>query len=132
MKKNSLGTNCRNRNDATGVYLALAAATRYSLTPHSGYPTIDNIGCTAAAFIRPYVDSSNRTVGGAGSAFHAAVMVDDRGLFAMHSKDAMRTDGRAISAADARIVVKLEYGGVVKVSEIFHNRYLTNKWRCKP
>ena len=90
----------------TGFPWLSTAAIGYGFFSYLCYPAVDDIGRAAAAFVRPYVNRPGRAVGGACATFHAAVTVDDRGLFAVHGKDALRADGRAIPAADARIVVE--------------------------
>jgi|GEM_PF-4023949 len=107
---------------ALQLFLVLTATTRDTIPPYSGYPAVDDIGCAATALIRPYVDGTNRTVCGTGATFHTTIMVNNRGLFAIHLKDAMRTYSYTISAADAYLMVEFEYSSIVKISESFHNR----------
>ena len=95
---------------------AFAAAVAARLLPCN--PAVDDGAGTADSGLDP--DGGHRAVAGAGAAFHAAVAVDDPGLFLIWGKNGMRAHDLAHPAADASFPIQLEGGDPFQVSHLFH------------
>jgi hypothetical protein len=78
----------------------------YSLQLGPLEPFLHDIGGTAYARLHAY--RCCRTIGGAGAAFHATVMIDDFSLAAAQGKHAMRADHGAHGAAAAFFGIELK------------------------
>ena len=98
----------------------LAAAAGWGLAANFRNPAVDDISGTTAAVIGINVDGRGRAVFHTGTAFHTGVAVDDFGLVVLHPEDAVWTDQLAVAAADAFFKSQLQDGGIIKISETFH------------
>jgi len=82
------------------------------------YPDLDNI-CGSA---NPGIDleRTGRTIGYAGTAFHAGVKIDNDRFSALHLHDMLRTDLGAKAAADAFFRIQDQRTHIFDVPEGFH------------
>ena len=78
-----------------------ATAAGRNLAPCSGNPAVNDIGSTATAIVRIYINGLGGAVLSAGATFHAGVFIGDVGFSMPDSKDAVWADQLAIAATDA-------------------------------
>jgi hypothetical protein len=81
-------------------------------------PFIDESRCATDPGID--TDGGGRAIPGTGAALHAAVEVDDPGSVFHERKDLMRTDLQTPAAADASLLIQLQRGHIVQITETIH------------
>ena len=93
-------------------------AAGFRLDPYFVQPPADHKGGSADTRIDAH--RPNRTVDAAGTAFHAAVAIFNRGLAGMIGKDGLGTYLGTHLTTDAHTPVQTKAGHTIYISQIFH------------
>ena len=83
-------------------------------------PCLDDIGGATDTGI--HRNRPDRAIGGAGAAFHAAVMIEDPGFRFLHPEHGMRTHLCTYAAADAFLLIKFKGRNIFQMPKLFHCR----------